>query len=192
MKPIQPMEALKQVSQVLKEIQRLDAMQERLTKESEEQAKKQRMWAKEMEQWKAGQLTQKPRRPEIHQPQVVDYGDVWTQLSRLGPIVERAIAQNADQTAVEMPDIPRETEEQEELQTSHQKLEALRFYLAQWVIRCPAMWSQILPNIEKAAAESATIANRLNVFPISEADAVRKQKERERLIKLIQPKENKA
>ena len=84
-------EVLTQVSQVLKEVQRLDAAQARLADESRQQAKEQREWARQMEQWNAGKLAERPRRPTIHQPVVVDYGDVWAQLSRLAPIVERAL-----------------------------------------------------------------------------------------------------
>lgn len=85
-------EVLRQVSQVLKEVQRLNAAQARLADESRQQAKEQREWARQMEQWNAGQLAERPRRPTIQQPVVVDYGDIWAQLSRLAPIVERALA----------------------------------------------------------------------------------------------------
>lgn len=83
--------ALTKVAAVLTELERLDALQERLSKERSAQAKEQREWARQMDKWNAGEIEERPQRPAIQQPHVVDYGDVMVQFQRLAPIVRQAL-----------------------------------------------------------------------------------------------------
>lgn len=84
---------LLEVATVLAEVERLDEASRKHTELLQQQAAEQRQWVKALAAWEANPAGEKPRRPSIQSPTVVDYGDVWERLSRLAPRYRKMLKQ---------------------------------------------------------------------------------------------------